>query len=293
MKGFIYKITDKVNNKVYIGQTRYTVEFRWRQHLNRKDNTPMHNLMRKYGAERFTIETLEECPIERLNDREIFYIAKYDSFNNGYNLTIGGEGKRLLLDDKYDEIKSLYLSGFSSNKIASLFNVDKTTIVKILRSLGVKIRNNKTFKLNAEERIELIDFYNTGHSLRSLGKMYDTSPGTIKEYLVKYNVDLRERYSIMDNKDAINELIDDYLNSEIYLKDLLSKHKCSFKTFKRILAIRGISMNYKKHFKMTNDECLECIRLYNSGIPVKDLARKFSVDKCTIYSLLRRYNINV
>lgn len=143
MKGIIYKITNKVNGKSYIGQTRYTLEFRWRQHIHKKDNTYFHNAIRKYGVDNFSIEALEEVEVSRLNDREIFYIAKYNTFNDGYNLTIGGDGnRRLLLDNSYEEIKSLYLSGFSSNKIATLYNVDKVSIVKILRQLGVKIRTN-------------------------------------------------------------------------------------------------------------------------------------------------------
>ena len=110
MKGIIYKITNKVNNKSYIGQTRYTLQFRWNQHLHKKDNTYFHNAISKYGKDNFSLEILEECDVEKLNDREIFYIAKFDTFNNGYNLTIGGDGnRRLTLDDKYGEIKSLYL----------------------------------------------------------------------------------------------------------------------------------------------------------------------------------------
>lgn len=134
MKGIIYKITNKVNGKSYIGQTRYTLEFRWRQHIHKKDNTYFHNAIKKYGFENFTLEILEECPVSNLNEREIFYIAKYNTFKDGYNLTIGGDGnRRLLLDNSYDEIKELYLSGFSSNKIATLYNVDKASIIKILR----------------------------------------------------------------------------------------------------------------------------------------------------------------
>lgn len=134
MKGIIYKITNKVNGKSYIGQTRYTIEFRWKQHQHKKDNTYFHNAIHKYGVGNFSIEILEECDIDMMNAREIFYIAKFDTFRNGYNLTIGGDGnRRLLLDDKYDEITELYLSGFSSNKIASLYGVDKASIVKILR----------------------------------------------------------------------------------------------------------------------------------------------------------------
>ena len=49
MKGYIYKVTNKVTGKSYIGQTRYTVEFRWRQHQHKKDNTYFHNSIKKYG----------------------------------------------------------------------------------------------------------------------------------------------------------------------------------------------------------------------------------------------------
>ena len=75
MKGIIYKITNKVSGKSYIGQTRYTIEFRWKQHQHKKDNTYFHNAIHKYGIENFSIEILEKCNIEDLNSREIFYIA--------------------------------------------------------------------------------------------------------------------------------------------------------------------------------------------------------------------------
>lgn len=156
MKGKIYKITNKVNGKVYIGQTRYTLEFRWKQHIHKKDNTYFHNAIKKYGPDNFQIELLEECPVEILDSREVFYIAKYNSFKDGYNLTIGGDGKRKIIsDNQYNEIKELYLSGFSSNKIAELFKVDKATILKILHLLDVKIRKNN-LDINRQEFEELV-----------------------------------------------------------------------------------------------------------------------------------------
>ena len=56
MKGIIYKITNKVNNKSYIGQTRYSLEFRWRQHQHKKDNTYFHNAIKKYGIEKALLD---------------------------------------------------------------------------------------------------------------------------------------------------------------------------------------------------------------------------------------------
>lgn len=126
MKGFIYKVTNKVTGKSYIGQTRKSVEFRWRQHKNSKDCYYFHKAIQKYGEENFEVTTLEECDVEDLDSKEIFYISKYNTFNNGYNMTTGGyaynPNKRYLngyiqVDSKYDEIKGMYLSGFSATKV--------------------------------------------------------------------------------------------------------------------------------------------------------------------------------
>ena len=293
MKGFIYKITNKVNGKSYIGQTRYTVEFRWRQHQHKKDNCYFHNAIHKYGVENFIVETIEECDVEDLNSREIFYIAKYDTFNNGYNLTIGRDGnKKLLLDEKYDEIKSLYLSGFSSNKIATLYNVDKASIVKILKSLGVKIRSNK-LSINAQELQELIEDYNNGYSLKELAKRYNCSSSSLKNRLLKKGVNIRVKYNILENLEAQQSLINDYLDGVLKLSEIQSKYHCSYATFTKILSINGIDKKGKgTHFKLSSEQCLQVIKLFNEGKTVKELAKKFKVDKCTIYSLFKRYHIN-
>lgn len=291
MKGLIYKITNKVNNKSYIGQTRQGIQFRWNQHTSKKDNTYFHNAIQKYGKDNFEIEILEECDVEVLNEREIFYIAKFDTFKNGYNLTIGGDGnKRLLLDNKYDEIKELYLSGFSSNKIATLYKVDKSTIVKILIGLGVKIRNNK-LNINNQEFQELVKDYQSGYSLKELAKRYDCSSTGLKEFLQRKGVDLKIKYSILEDKESQQNLINDYLDSKLKLSEIQSKYHCSYNTLLKILSINGINKG-KKAFKLSSDECLEAIKMFNTGVTVKEIAKHFEVDKCTIYSLFKRYHIN-
>ena len=92
--GYIYMITNEINGKIYIGQTRRSIETRWKEHLKSKDNYPIHVAMRKYGIENFTIKELEKCDNQFLDQKEIEYIEYYDSYNSnkGYNATKGGEG---------------------------------------------------------------------------------------------------------------------------------------------------------------------------------------------------------
>ena len=88
----IYKITNKLNGKVYIGQS-IDIDARWRQHINAKDNYAIHNAIKKYGEENFKFEVLLKCPVDMLNVWERDMIALYDCISpNGYNLTEGGEG---------------------------------------------------------------------------------------------------------------------------------------------------------------------------------------------------------
>jgi len=92
----IYKITCKINNKVYIGQTIKSIDHRWKEHLSAsiKGQSLFYRAIKKYGADSFLIEVLENCTSEEeLNLREVFWIKKFSSFgDNGYNLTEGGQG---------------------------------------------------------------------------------------------------------------------------------------------------------------------------------------------------------
>ena len=87
----IYKITNKLNGKVYIGQS-IDIDTRWRHHCNAKDNFAIHNAIKKYGKENFKFEVLLECPVDMLNVWERDMIALYNCMSPyGYNLTEGGE----------------------------------------------------------------------------------------------------------------------------------------------------------------------------------------------------------
>ena len=93
--GVIYKITCLVNGKGYVGKTKQKLEKRMTQHRyeSKKGSIGLGAAIEKYKWENFTVEILEECPVELLSDREIFFIRELDTkAPNGYNLTDGGEG---------------------------------------------------------------------------------------------------------------------------------------------------------------------------------------------------------
>lgn len=95
----IYSITNAINGKRYIGQTIRSLEQRWYDHCydaeNSNKNFHFYKAIRKYGHENFMIETIEEISdTSLLDEREIYWIAFYNTFNNGYNSTIGGGGNK-------------------------------------------------------------------------------------------------------------------------------------------------------------------------------------------------------
>ena len=90
--GKIYKITNLVNGKIYVGQTQRDVEQRFKEHM--RADSLIGKAICKYGLKNFKCEILEECDtIEELNEREIFWIKELNcKVPNGYNLTDGGHG---------------------------------------------------------------------------------------------------------------------------------------------------------------------------------------------------------
>lgn len=80
---------------MYIGQTVQGLTKRKQEHITAvKDNMYFHCALRKYGIENFDWETLHDgiYSYDELNRLEIYYIGYYDTYNNGYNLTLGGGG---------------------------------------------------------------------------------------------------------------------------------------------------------------------------------------------------------
>ena len=136
--GHIYKIQNKINNKIYIGQTIKPVEKRFRQHKNNY-NKPyfsqllLYKAINKYGLENFTFEEIEEVDDSELDNREKYWIEYYNSYNNGYNSTLGGRLVELYNWDM-EEIVELYNKYRSARKVAQILGCDHSTIDNLLNA---------------------------------------------------------------------------------------------------------------------------------------------------------------
>lgn len=166
MYGIIYKATNKINGKIYIGQTIKTLEERIYMHYYRADNsleithTHFINAIRKYGKNNFSWEIIDTAETqEELDKKEIKWIQKYNSIKNGYNIQKGGNKydseKFALACGSYPfyayKVNGEYLGEFINKKaFGRKYNIADTHIADLL--------NNKYNSCNGIIAIKKEDF---------------------------------------------------------------------------------------------------------------------------------------
>lgn len=139
----IYKITNNLNNKSYIGQSIH-IEKRWEEHLYKSSKSSLiQYVIYKYGKENFTFEILEECEQSKLNEREQYWIKFYNSFENGYNLTLGGGGT---IKYSSEAIYEDYIKTQSMNQTAKNFSCHINTVRNVLKEYGIEHFNYQKAK---------------------------------------------------------------------------------------------------------------------------------------------------
>lgn len=143
---YIYKIENKINNKLYIGKTLYSIERRWTQHkqnFKRKDlkHLKLYNAFLKYGIDNFTISEVEyvEDP-KLLSKREQYWIDYYDTFYNGYNCSLGGDGLQLY---DYDLIWKYWQEGKNIKQISELLECNDYVVRTCLDLHNVSTEERK------------------------------------------------------------------------------------------------------------------------------------------------------
>ena len=199
MKGKIYKITNKLNGKVYIGQTIKSLEERFQKHCwGTSENDRYHlnmaikRAIKKYGKENFTINLIEEVETDKLDEREVYWISFYDSYNKGYNCTLGGQNgatRRCSLSwtEENEVIEAKYL-GFSIREIGEAYNIDRSTVHNIFKRHNLKMPN----KRNLEDRINkdaFIQFLSTNPTCKEIENKFKICRCSVFNYLRKHHIE--------------------------------------------------------------------------------------------------------
>ena len=215
--GCIYRLTNTINGKKYIGKT-VNFKSRMRDHKNSKDAFYVHRAIRKYGWNTFKKEIIiDDIPEEDLSNMEVCYIAVENTKKpNGYNLTDGGEGtsghkhteewKKKQSErmagfkhteesrKKMSEIRKLALSNRHQFGTIHFHKKNKKWRVRSTRpKANPKKSKNIGIYLTKEQAIEALNHYNlTGKCMPSNRCIRKRGTGSIKK---KHNGKYRARYS--------------------------------------------------------------------------------------------------
>lgn len=246
----IYKIENLVNHKIYIGQS-INIERRWKQEKQRafqesahEYNYPISKALRKYGIDNFSFSVIEECSVDKLNEREKFWIAYYNSFFSGYNQTFGGDStimqpKEKILGIFYDlensqmthrmiaqkwNISMEMVQGINTGRYWKTENknypLQKTAkkhnhIQKTCKQCGVTISSTATLckecACKASRIVERPDRESLKTLIRStpftkIATMYGVSDTAIRKWCDTYNLP-RQKYEIKNYSDEEWNLI--------------------------------------------------------------------------------------
>lgn len=165
---YIYQIINNINNKIYVGKTTTTIQERWKYHIGdshreRCKQRPLYRAMNKYGVENFSIQILEQCSPEEMDQREMYWINKLQSYHNGYNATLGGDGS---LRANYDLIVEYYKKYQNLAEVSRQLGYDTGTIKTALLNYNIPIKSSTDIiKEQYSKKISQLDL--SGNYLRS------------------------------------------------------------------------------------------------------------------------------
>lgn len=195
--GCIYKITNQINNKIYIGQTVQDLNRRFRQHITMdfKKNYYLGKAINKYGESNFKIEVIENCEESVLDEKEIEYIRLFNSSDPkiGYNTSLGGRTpKKRFPETDIEYIKDLYVNKhWSLHKIAEqVGNITWHRVQVLLTANGVEIRDRhdfgKKYEISTKEIEEALSKYKT---LRKAAKSLGVSYSAFRKQCLRRNIE--------------------------------------------------------------------------------------------------------
>lgn len=152
---YIYLITNNVNDKKYVGKTEQAIQKRFLEHCadsKKFSNRPLYRAMTKYGTDKFSISLLEETEVPE--EREIFWIKELGTYHNGYNATLGGDGKKYL---NYELIYSTYRKIQNITETAKIFGISVDSVSKAVKQFDVVKPASQVMQDKSGKAINMFD----------------------------------------------------------------------------------------------------------------------------------------
>lgn len=231
----IYKITNLINNKSYIGQS-IRIENRFKDHCKKSSTSLISRAIQKYGKENFSFEILEICLPEQLDEREQYWIKYYDccaldGIEKGYNQTRGGQFHRI---DDYDIILNLWNEGATVSQIVEQLGRCRNMVARILQAQGISLQQIKTRGLG--KRVEQYD--TTGKLLST----YDSAQEILRK---EANFSSTDLYNCLNHhKPSYQGFIFKYADDETNIEELVTAYKLSCHQKRRVRRIQQYDLNY-------------------------------------------------
>lgn len=261
----IYKITNKANGKVYIGQT-INYKKRSKEHFStlRKGvhrNQYLQFSFDKYGEDNFAIEILEVCPHEKLDELEIHYMNEYDSLNKsvGYNMLTGGNERRVIPEEVRKKIGLAHKGRKNTLEHNKNISIGRKGIVLPMEAI-IKMKNTK------------------------------------KEKKIQWGED--NPNSVLSNK-QVESLILDMLDG-LTVEDVMDKYNCSRqtvygimrnRTYKVVLPERREELYNLNELKQKQTKA-KIIPMYLDGYSQNQIAKKLKVSRNTVQKVLKENEVD-
>ena len=196
----IYTITNNINNKKYVGLSKNCYK-RWYDHKEAAKRpkkpyqfrVPIYNAMRKYGINNFSFDIIEECPIDKLKEREVYWIEKLDTYNNGYNATKGG-----------DLPEGHVLKGEEHGM--SKLTLEDVKLCRLLYQQGEKSR--EVWELNYKEKVKYNGFQRMWHGKtwkHVMPEVFKENPHPRKHITQEQIIDIRKKSENMSAWEIYNK----------------------------------------------------------------------------------------